>query len=36
MENLGAALRLRVSRGDIDASRVTAILDEAARRIETL
>ena len=36
MENLGAALRLRMARGDIDASRVTAILDEAARRLETL
>jgi len=36
MENLGAALRLRLARGDIDASRVTAILDEAARRIETM
>ena len=36
MENLGAALRLRMARGDVDASAVTAILDEAARRIETL
>jgi DNA-binding PadR family transcriptional regulator len=36
MENLGAALRLRVARGDVDATQVTAILDEAARRLETL
>lgn len=41
MENLGAALRLRMARGQangkpLDASAVTAILDEAARRIETL
>ena len=36
MENLGAALRLRMGRGDIDPSQVTAILDEAARRLETM
>ena len=36
MENLGAALRLRLSRGGVEASAITAILDEAARRIETM
>ena len=36
MENLGAALRLRMARGDVDPSHVTAILDEAARRLETM
>ena len=36
MENLGTALRLRMARGDVDPSKVTAILDEAARHIETM
>ncbi len=36
MENLGTALRLRMARGDVVASTITAILDEAARRIETM
>ena len=36
MDNLAAATRLRLARGDVDASGITAILDEAARRIETM
>ena len=37
MENLKAALRLRMSRGETaDVSRITAILDGAARAVEEL
>ena len=35
MENLKAALRLRMSRGAVDVSKLTAILDGAARHVET-
>ena len=35
MENLKTALRLRMSRGPADISRLTAILDAAARDVET-
>ena len=37
MENLKTALRLRMSRGEnADVSRITAILDGAARAVEEL
>ena len=37
MDNLTAALRLRMSRGaSEDVSKITAILDAAARSIETM
>ena len=36
MDNLVTALKLRMARGTEDISRITALLDEAARGIETL
>ena len=35
MDNLRSALRLRIGRGAVDTSKLTAILDQAARDIET-
>ena len=35
MDNLRSALRLRIGRGTVDTSKLTAILDQAARDVET-